>query len=155
MLSLDTSSTISGFAYWENGVLVKSGVLDHSREKDTIIRVEDMSIDLISQLKALKPDIVSIERPPYCNSPDTLIMLSEIVGCVKGWAINNGVDYVEYPVNKWRKLIAGDKETIPRKRNEAKEWDINKVKLLFNISSIDDNEADAILIGLARMKEFM
>ena len=154
MMSFDTSSTISGYAYWENGVLIESGVLDHSKEKDTVIRVEDMSIDLISRLKKISPDIVSIERPPYCNSPDTLIMLSEIVGCVKGWAINNGADYVEYPVNKWRKLIAGKDETIPGNRKEAKPWDIEKVKVLFNMIPVDDNEADAILIGYARIKEF-
>ena len=154
MISLDTSSTISGYAYWENGHMVKSGVLDHSKQKDAVTRVENMSIDLISQLKTLNPDIVVVERPPYCNSPDTLIMLSEIVGCVKGWAISNDADYVEYAVSKWRKLVAGPNETIPTKRKEAKPWDIQKVKDIFNITAIDDNEADAILIGLARIAQF-
>lgn len=154
MLAFDTSSTITGVAYFENGELAKSFVIDKSKEKDSLIRVEDMCIALIETLKKYKPDIVAIERPPYCNSPDTLIMLSEIVGCVKGWAISNYADYVEYAVSSWRKLAAKDGETIPRKRNEAKIWDINRCVELYNIMPQDDNEADAILIGHARIKEF-
>lgn len=154
MLAFDTSSTVTGVAYFENGELIKSFVIDKSKEKDTLIRTEDMCIALIETLKEHKPDIVVIERPPYCNSPDTLIMLAEIVGCVKGWAISNYADYVEYAVNSWRKLVANEGETIPGKRNEAKAWDIARCKVIYNIIPADDNEADAILIGHARIKEF-
>ncbi len=154
MVSFDTSSTITGVAYFENGKLVRSFVIDKSKEKDTLIRVEDMCIALVETLKAYKPDIVAIERPPFCNSPDTLIMLSEIVGCAKGWAINNCADYVEYAVNSWRKLVAKEGETIPRKRNEAKVWDVARCKELYGFIPQDDNEADAILIGHARINEF-
>lgn len=154
MLAFDSSSTITGVAYFENGKLVKSFVIDKSREKDALIRVEDMCIALVETLKEHKPDIVAIERPPFCNSPDTLIMLSEIVGCVKGWAISNYADYVEYAVNSWRKLVAKDGETIPRKRNEAKVWDMARCKEVYGFVPRDDNEADAVLIGYARIKEF-
>ena len=154
MLAFDSSSTITGVAYFENGKLVKSFVIDKSREKDTLIRVEGMCIALAQTLKKFTPDIVVIERPPYCNSPDTLIMLSEIVGCVKGWAICNYADYVEYAVNSWRKLVAKEGETIPTKRNEAKAWDMARCKAIYNVVPADDNEADAILIGHARIKEF-
>ncbi len=153
-LAFDTSSTISGYAYFENGILTKSGIIDKSKEKDSVIRVEDMCIALIEMLKEHKPDIVVIERPPYCNSPDTLIMLSEIVGCVKGYAICNYADYVEYGVTAWRKLVADKGEMIPRKRPEAKIWDMDRCEKLFGFIPKDDNEADAILIGQARINEF-
>ncbi len=154
MISLDTSSTITGCAFWENAVLTDSGILYHENEKNTIIRIEDMTIDIIRYLSDHKPDIVVIEQPPFCNSPKTCVMLAEIVGCAKGYAISTGADFVEYSVSEWRKLVAGPDEKIPRNRNEAKEWDINKVESIFQKEVEDDNEADAILIGLARIRQF-
>lgn len=154
MMSFDTSSTISGIAYWENAVCTKSGILYHAKENDAIIRVENMCNDLISRLKEFNPSIVVIECPPYCNNPATLIMLAEIVGCVKGWAITNYADYVEYPVDRWRKLVADEGEVIPTRSKEAKIWDIEKFKILTGKEPEDDNEADAYLIGQARINEF-
>ncbi len=154
MVSLDTSSTITGYAYWENARLKESGILYHDNEKNTLIRIEDMTIDIIDKLKSFKPDIVVIEQPPFCNSPKTCVMLAEIVGCAKGYAISTGADYVEYSPSEWRKLIADVGEIIPRKRDEAKRWDITKAENIFHKLMEDDNEADAILIGLARIRQF-
>jgi len=39
MVSLDTSSSKSGYAYFENGELVDSGVISHEQEKDAEIRI--------------------------------------------------------------------------------------------------------------------
>ena len=159
MIAFDTSTTKSGYACYENGVLVDKGVIDYSREKDTEIRIENMCIALVEMLKKYKPDIVVVEKPPFINSPQTLIQLSEIVGCCRGWAITQGYcEFVEYLPNEWRSLVKRNaEEKIPRKRDECKEWDIRKVyEYMPNISYLtDDNEADAILIGLARMRQFM
>lgn len=155
MVSLDTSSKKTGYGYFENGKLIESGVLDHEKEKDVIIRVEDMCIDIIEHLKRFQPDIVVIEQPPYCNSPATLIMLSEIVGCAKGWAITHYAEFVEYKVNEWRKLVAGKEENIPTKREAAKEWDKEKFTEIFKRKPVNDDEADAVLIGIARIKAFI
>lgn len=155
MVSLDTSSTISGYAYFENGILKEHGIIDKNKEKNSLIRVEDMTIALIEKLKKYKPDIVICETPPFMNSPKTLIMLAEIVGVVKGWAISGGfAEFVEIGPTEWRRLVADPDEKIPTKRDPAKIWDIAKVKKIFNIEAIDDNEADAILIGQARINEF-
>ncbi len=155
MLSFDTSSTITGYAYWENGALIVSGVLSHVKEKNTTSRIENMTVDIINLLKKHKPDIVVVEQPPLCNSPKTCVMLAELVGCVKGYALFNNADYVEFKVNEWRKLIAGKDEKVPYRRNEAKEWAIQKVLKIHNQDVADDNEADAILIGQARINQFI
>lgn len=158
MIALDTSTTKSGYAYFVNGRLEDKGVVDCSKEKNTDIRIEDMCIGLVNLLKKYKPDIVVIEKPPFINSPQTLIQLSEIVGCCRGWAITQGYcEFVEFMPNQWRSLIKNENDKIPRKREECKQWDIDMVHHYFpDIACVtDDNEADAILIGLARIKEFM
>ena len=158
MIAFDTSTTKSGYACFENGILVEKGVIDCSKEKDTMIRIENMCLELVGMLKKTKPDIVVVEKPPFINSPQTLIQLSEIVGCCKGWAITQGYsEFIEYMPNEWRALVKRENEKIPRKREECKAWDIDKVyEYMPNIEDItDDNEADAILIGIARMRQFM
>ena len=156
MIALDTSTTKSGYAYFENGTLQEKGVIDCNKEKDAVVRIENMCFGLVELLKKHKPDIVVVERPPFINSPLTLIQLSEIVGCCKGWAITQGYcDFVEYMPNEWRSLIKDTDEKIPRKRDDCKLWDIDKVyKYMPNIEPLaDDNEADAVLIGLARIRQ--
>ena len=63
------------------------------------------------------------------------------------------VDYVEYIPSQWRALVKDGGESVPRKSKDCKVWDIAKVKSM-GYDPIDDNEADAILIGQARINEF-
>lgn len=153
LMGLDTSSTITGWALFENGKYINSDILFHDYKKlDPVIRVEDMCIDIVNTLNKYNPDIVVIERPPYCKDPKTLIMLSEIVGVAKGWSLTKGFcEYVEYAPNEWRKLVANEGEIIPTKREKCKLWDKQKFIELVGREPIDDNEADAFLIGLARI----
>lgn len=151
MLSLDTSSTDSGYAYWENAKLVQYGSINTTAEKDSLIRQENMITELHKCVKKFKPDILIIESPPFMNSPKTLKLLAEIVGSVWGMVISSA-EYIEYEPSRWRSLVKAENETIPRKRAECKQWDIDKVKEIFGIDTDNDNIADAILIGYARIQ---
>lgn len=62
MISLDTSSTKSGWAYFEAGELVLSGELDYSKEKDSEIRVEEMIMSIYKVLSTYNPDIIVAEK---------------------------------------------------------------------------------------------
>lgn len=150
MISLDTSTTKSGWAYYENGLLANSGIIDLSKEKDSLIRVEDMIMNLYALLNKYKPDIVVIETPPYIKDAKCLINLAEITGAVRGWATDKA-EFIEYMPQQWRSLIKSDDDVLPRKRSDCKAWDLYKVRTVFGIENIGDDEADAILIGLARI----
>lgn len=159
LIAFDSSTTRTGYALYVNGKLKEHGTFDHSNEKDTLIRMEDMMISIRDYILKHKPDILVIERPPLVKDPNTLINLAEIVGVVRGLSLSVYAEYVEYMPNSWRKHIAGDNEKIPIARKEAKPWDIKKVRDEFGIEkgsngkALNDDEADAILIGLARVKE--
>lgn len=152
MVSIDSSSTKTGLAYFEGGKLISSAVLDHSREKDGEIRLEDMCLDIVNTLNGLKPETVVIEMTVVERNAQTQRNLSEIVGVVRGWSLCNFTEFVEYRPSVWRKLIVGPDSTIPRKRDECKAWSVNTVRKLFNKAAGDD-ECDAILIGQARINE--
>ena len=160
LIALDTSSTCTGTALYKEAEYITSGVIDLKKISDSKDRQNEMSLQLINLLNNYQPGIVVIERPPLVKDPQSLIMLSEIIGCVKGWAIMTGldsddtfVDYIEYTPSQWRALVKNEGESVPRKSKDCKAWDIAKVKSM-GYDPVDDNEADAILIGQARINEF-
>lgn len=154
MISLDASSTSTGWAYWENAVLKESGILCASGDAET--RMNLMGKQILSLLKEKNPIIVVIEQPPAVNDQKTFRLLSELVGMARGWAAlkeSPWVDYVEYEPNVWRRFVADTDEKIPLSRVACKPWDITKAKDLLQYETDSDDEADAILIGYARIKE--
>lgn len=145
MVALDTSSTESGYAYFEAGDLKDSGIINHEKEKDPEIRVEDMVMSLYNILNTYIPDIVVIENNVVGRNAKTERMLGHIVGCINGWALSNFKEFVKIRPSEWRKAVKGD-IVCPRKRDEAKKWSINRTAELYHIW-VNDNEADAILLG--------
>ena len=153
MVSLDTSSTVTGYAVFENGKLKKSGVIDETKEKDTLIRKEYMILSINDLLTKENPDIVVIELTVVQKNANTQRLLSDILGTVWGWCLCNAAEYVEYRPTTWRKLVAGEDEKVPIKRDDAKIWSLDKCRELFHGVDTDD-ESDAILIGYARIRQF-
>lgn len=150
MVSLDTSSTETGYAYFENGILIKSGTINLKKEKVVEIRLEDMCLSIIEILSKYKPETVVIEMTVVERGASTQRLLSEIVGVVRGWSLCNYAEFVSMRPTNWRKLVCDEDEIAPKKRNDCKPWSINKVAQIYSIR-VNDNESDAILIGLARI----
>lgn len=156
MLSLDTSSCASGWAYWENARLIGSGVIDLNKIRDKEERLDEMCRRLAALLREKKPEIIVIEMTVVENNAGTQRLLSEIVGVVRGWHIFANVpEFIRLRPSEWRKLVKDKDEKVPRsKKDGLKEWDIQKAQSLFSVEVADDNEADAILIGYARIRQF-
>ena len=152
MVSLDTSSTCSGYACWENGKLIECGTLDHRKEKDAEIRVEDMCLDIVNTLNRFLPTIVVIELTAVTKNAQTQRMLSEIVGVVRGWSLVKYAEFVRLRPAEWRSLVKGE-EPCPVKRADAKRWAIKRVKEVF-LLDVPEDCAEAILIGQARVNQF-
>ena len=145
MISLDTSSTKSGWAYFEAGELVLSGELDYSKEKDSEIRVEEMIMSIYKVLSTYNPDIIVAEKNTVGRNARTERMLGHIVGSVKGYALAFYKEFTTLSPTEWRKAVKKD-FACPRKREEAKECAIKMVKDKYGID-VSDNQAEAILIG--------
>ena len=157
LAAFDTSTTASGFAIFdhenENGVnTLRISDVINLNQKDVDERTSIMIAGILYRLNESFPKHVIIERAPYVQDPHALIYLSEIIGAVRGWALDNGVDYKEYSPSQWRRLVKDEDEKIPSGRNNCKAWDMKKAFLLFGFQPKDDNEADAVLIGAARIK---
>ena len=63
LLSLDTSTTSTGWAIFKDGIYQESGVIDDfKKEKNGYKRLELMVKELLSDIEQLKPDIIVIEK---------------------------------------------------------------------------------------------
>ena len=161
MISLDTSTTASGWAYWENATLTEYGELLHNakKEKDIELRLNAMSRDLIELLEKYQPDIIVIELTAAPKGAQTQRSLTELIGVVRGWAAFHDTDFVRVRPSHWRKLAKQYCErefhgeiTLPTERSQLKCWSMDVVKKQYGIQ-VDDNISDAILIGISRIEE--
>lgn len=152
MISIDSSSTCSGYATWEDAIYKRGGHLVPI-EKDKEDRIDEMCRLLGTMLTKEKPDIVVIELTVVDRNAHTQRILSEILGMVRGWCIATGAEFVTYRPTIWRHLAAELDEAVPTKRDECKAWAIKKVSDILG-REVQEDEAEAYLIGLARIHDF-
>ena len=150
MLSLDTSTTETGFALFENGKLSKSGTIK-VKGVEPSKRVDEMLSKLLILFAKEDPNLIVIEDLSVFNNMTTNKNLAEIIGCVRGYCVLQEIYFDRLAPNKWRRLVAKEDETIPTKRKDCKEWDIKTLERYTDKKKkeVNDNEADAILVGEA------
>lgn len=151
LISLDTSTSCTGWCVFINGTYSKSGVIDKKKIKDGKLRLKEMCSAILSFIAKEKPDIIVIENTVVTRNAEAQRMLTMILGVVYGYCITYDIDYYLLRPTEWRSLIS--KEKKGRKRDELKLWSINKVKDLYGID-ISDDESDAILIGTALLNKY-
>ena len=166
LLSLDTSSTKTGWAIFGNGIYEESGVLDWSHVKETEDRLLIMYIDIIQLINKYEPDILVIEKDIVGSGKrqnmSTINTLVKLIGGVWAYCVQLNMDtpmdfqigefnvyYVEYTPSEWRKLVG----ITARKRDDCKAASIKRIKDVYSLN-VDDNEADAINIGEAYINEW-
>lgn len=158
LISLDTSTTKTGWAYFENGNYIKSGVinLDTSECKkkyknDSDLRIKDMSIEVWDMLNKCMPDIVVIEKLNVGRNMVATRNLSKIIGVAYLYSILNNCFYFEIQPSQWRSQLG--MQSSKRKREEYKLLSIKYVKENFNID-VSDDESDSICAGVGYIKMF-
>lgn len=149
LLALDTSTKHTGYAFFVNGKLERSGVID-SDIPDSKQRLNYMILRIYDLLNKAKPERVAFEDVKILNNQHTLVMLSEILGAVIGYCNAHLIQYEYYSPAEWRSR--NGIQVYRAKRDELKRLSIEQVKEKYNIDATDD-EADAILIGAAYLKE--
>lgn len=152
LLSLDTSTTSTGWAIFKDGEYQESGVIDDFKKvKNGYERLKLMTKELLDNIGQLKPDIIVIEKDVVFGNMKVIDMLMKIIGAVYGFCLFNGITYYEFAPSEWRKYVK--LQAFGRKRDEFKKASIKYIKDNLNMD-VNDDEADAICIGLAYCKKF-
>lgn len=140
ILSLDLSTKSSGFAVFEDEVLVDYGVIKNT-DKDILVRGNYMAefVRLLCE-KYGKFDLVGIEELKVLSNQSTLVKLAQVQGMVMRELKDQVVKFVMPTV--WRKSFE-----LNGKRSEAKAKAIKLCNELGYEVECDD-DAEAILLGI-------
>ena len=153
LLSLDTSSTRTGWAFFIGGKYKKSGVIDltskEAKKMSSDDRISTMCKTIFSIIQKLKPDSVVIEKLTVSRNMTTVRVLSKIIGTVYSYSILNDINCIEVEASQWRSALGMQKRG--RKRDEYKKISVQYVEELIS-KKVTDDEADAVCIGLGYMK---
>ena len=151
LLALDTSTTCTGYAVYLQGAYVSSGLIKE-KDKDANTRLDHMIADIYRTIKEVEPDIIVLENEVIGGSRVT-VMLSKLVGAIRGWAVGHGISYYELDPAQWRSLIGVQAPGIKREEYKA----IVQKYVIENIVDKKfekDDESDAVAIGQAYINMF-
>lgn len=159
MISIDSSSSKTGWAYFLDGKYNKSGVIDldtkecRKKYKDNSDkRVEDMCLAVWELLQTYKPDIIVIEKLNVSRNMNATRVLSKVIGMVYTYYIlADDCSYFEIQPTQWRSQLG--MQSGRKKRDELKQMSIEYVKNTLG-KNVTDDESDSICQGFAYIKMF-
>lgn len=147
-LSLDISTTATGWALFEGSDLVESGVLKH-KSKSFFERGRFMANELrIIQLRALQTykgafESIVVEKNSVMGpNQQSMISIGIVTGIILGRLVADNVYFVN--VSTWRKYWKFSYKD--RSKKSMKLQSVAKVSENFDLN-VKDDEADAVLIG--------
>lgn len=154
IFSMDTSTTATGWAVFEDSIYKRSGLIDLRRSrKDAEGRIDEMCRDIIDLLQKEKPDIIVLEKVSVNRNLDTIRKLSRIVDVCYFYSLVKGtIRFHEYSPSEWRAAIGMQKRRAGRKvyKGMATVYAQRHFK-----KGIEEDEAEAICIGAAYISEYI
>lgn len=153
VLSLDQSTRVSGWAYFEDGQYVESGIIDmHKSKLETEERSFAMAKEIWKIINKYKPQHLVLEGVQQQSNPSTMIILARLAGMVIGYAEAHNIETHILLPSQWRKQL-GYSQGAKVKRQELKQQSIDYVKENFGIN-VSEDENEAICEGVAAHKFF-
>lgn len=153
VVSFDQSTRCSGYAVFEDGEYIESGIVDMSKSKlETDKRSFEMAKELWKIIKKYKPDEIVLENVQQQSNPATMIVLARLAGMIIGYAEAHNVHVHILLPSQWRKAL-GYSQGAKVKRQELKQQSIDYVKENFGLC-LPEDQCEAIAEGVAAHKIF-
>lgn len=153
LVSFDQSTRCAGWAYFENGQYVESGVIDmHKSKLETEKRSFAMAKEIWKIINKYKPQHLILEGVQQQSNPSTMIVLARLAGMIIGYAEAHNIETHILLPSQWRKAL-GYSQGAKVKRQELKQQSIDYVKKNFR-RDLPEDECEAIAEGVAAHKIF-
>ena len=150
IFSVDQASVITGWALFDDGQYIDSGVITKNKNIPIAERVPAMALSICTKIKEVKPDVVIIEDIQNQNSVKTVIDLARLQGGIIMYCANKGIPINIYHPSTWRRALEFTQGS-KTKRDDLKKQATEYIKGLgFDVASEDESEA--ICINLAAQK---
>lgn len=161
LLSLDSATVKTGWAYFDNGKLINYGLFNTtSKEKNVDKRIEELYLQIKNKVLEIEPDYIIFEDTHGANQ-QIARGLSRLHGCIMSLAFDYNIGLRDYMPSTWRSTInLYDKSKDSKKRDYQKQKAIeyvnNKYGTIFIFDKSDknghDDQAEAICIGEASLQ---
>lgn len=146
ILSLDTSTTKTGWSIFVDGKYTDCGLIDLSDMKNTAEeRIPIMIREIENAIIDYSPDIVIVENTVVSRNVSAQRYLTMLLGMIWLVCLNREIEFQTVRPTEWRSWVSSEKKG--NRREELKAWSINKIKELYGFEVESDDMADAILIG--------
>ena len=150
ILSFDQASVVTGYALFDDGKYIESGVIKKKKDTPIVERVPSMALAICAKIKDIKPDVVAIEDIQNQSSIKTVVDLARLQGGIIMYCVSKGIPIEIYHPSTWRKALQFTQGS-KTKRDDLKKQATEYIKALgFNIDSEDESEA--VCINLAVQK---
>lgn len=147
VIAFDQSSTITGFAVFEDGKYERSGVLAILRGYSSGSRLKQMMELICHTINSANANKVIIEDIYASKSAGTAKMLAQLQGAIIYHCYINELELEIIAPTAWRKRL-GFKQS-----RQVKRWALKKQAVDFIEEycgkKVSDDEADAVCIGLS------
>jgi Holliday junction resolvasome RuvABC endonuclease subunit len=162
IMSIDGATRKSGWSTFEkdNGIwLIECGIYRSKDSLNATDRIEDMFMQMKTEVELFKPDYVVFEDSPGVSITTTK-MLSRLHGCIMGLAYIYDLGLYEYLPSQWRSIMefkGSTKREFQKQRAIAHVNEKYGMKLIYDKSDKNghDDIAEAICIGEAFIKDRM
>lgn len=153
ILSLDQSTTRSGYAIFVDGKYDHSGLIDKHKNKDTNSRFKEMYEGIHEVIEKEKPNVVIIEDTQMQGGNAAIFKtLCQLQGAIIGICYAMGIRFYVIAPTQWRAALHF-KQGPKVKREELKAQSIAFAKKEFGIDKYEDEmEACAICAAFHRIE---
>ncbi len=145
-VSIDASTTCSGWAVFNDGKYVDSGFIDLHKDKNQEHRVYEMTTQLGYVISANEPDVVFIEDTMMSSNAATLKLLASLGGAIKFFCYSNNYEFESVMPSVWRAILGI--QSARTKRAELKNKALNLVNEQLGLL-LEEDQAEACALGLA------
>lgn len=148
IIAWDQASINSGWAIFDNGEYIDSGVITKDKKVPIIDRIPQMATAICTKIKESDVDAVYIEGVQTQSNQKTVIDLARLQGGIMMWCSIKKIPVYILTPTEWRKILGynlGPK--VPRA--ELKQQSLDYVKEHFGVESGSEDMIEAICIGAA------
>lgn len=151
ILSFDQATVTSGWALFQDGNYVDSGIITRPKTENIDLRTKNMALELCKKIEEVQPNLLVIEEVQDQHNISTVIKLARLQGMLLGFAAAHNIQTEIITPTSWRGLLAY-RQGPGVKREQLKQQSINYVKKNFGFDFSEDR-SEAVCIGAAACKK--
>ena len=147
ILTLDASSTCTGWSLFEDGQYIKSGYINLKKDKNSEHRLYEMAKQITDLISYFKPHKIILEDTMMNSNVSTLKMLSNLAGAIKFYCYLHNFEIETIYPSEWRKYVKIQEAKL--KRSELKNKAYNVCIEQLGLIDLVEDQAEAICMGMA------